>query len=135
MTPPFALASLTLFPHPCLFQAKVEDQAGLIAAHQQQQFLQQQMAQQAAEKQQALASKSSEKQKAGSGEEGNDDAEDDDAPQDESGLKDSDIKLVMDQANCSRGKAVKALREGKGDLGECRFIIYTQGKSSLWATG
>lgn len=96
-------------------QAKVEDQSGLIAAHQQQQFLQNQMAAQAAEKQHALASKSSEKQKEGGDADEAEGEEEDDG--DETGLKDSDIELVMGQANCSRAKAVKALKQGGGDLG------------------
>lgn len=35
---------------------------------------------------------------------------------DETGLEAKDIELVMKQANVSRGKAVKALREAKGDI-------------------
>ena len=35
---------------------------------------------------------------------------------DESGIEPKDIELVMSQAQCSRAKAVKALRENDGDL-------------------
>jgi nascent polypeptide-associated complex subunit alpha len=35
---------------------------------------------------------------------------------DETGIESKDIELVMSQAGCSRGKAVKALKENDGDL-------------------
>jgi nascent polypeptide-associated complex subunit alpha len=35
---------------------------------------------------------------------------------DETGIEPKDIELVMSQAGCSRGKAVKALKENDGDL-------------------
>ncbi|BGP40416.1 GAL4 enhancer protein [Rhodotorula kratochvilovae] len=35
---------------------------------------------------------------------------------DESGLEESDINVVMSQANCDRAKAVKALQATKGDI-------------------
>lgn len=40
----------------------------------------------------------------------------DDGPVDESGVDPKDIDLVMQQVNCSRSKAVKALKESGGDL-------------------
>jgi nascent polypeptide-associated complex subunit alpha len=40
---------------------------------------------------------------------------DDDGDVDESGVEESDIKLVMDQAQVSRGKAIKALKANKND--------------------
>lgn len=42
--------------------------------------------------------------------------EDDGEPVDESGLEAKDIELVMAQANVSRKKAVKALRENDNDI-------------------
>jgi len=39
----------------------------------------------------------------------------DDGDVDESGVEESDIKLVMDQAQVSRGKAIKALKANKND--------------------
>lgn len=42
--------------------------------------------------------------------------EDDDSPIDEEGVDAKDIDLVMQQVNCSRRKAVKALKESNGDL-------------------
>lgn len=41
--------------------------------------------------------------------------EDDGEDVDESGVEESDIKLVMDQAQVSRGKAIKALKANKND--------------------
>jgi len=35
---------------------------------------------------------------------------------DESGLEPKDVELVMSQASCSRGKAVKALKANDGDI-------------------
>ncbi|KAL3894508.1 MAG: hypothetical protein SGARI_007723 [Bacillariaceae sp.] len=35
---------------------------------------------------------------------------------DESGVESKDIELVMSQSGCTRGKAVKALKENGGDL-------------------
>ncbi|KAF8162892.1 NAC domain-containing protein [Crassisporium funariophilum] len=43
-------------------------------------------------------------------------APDDDAPVDETGVDPKDIELVMQQVNCSRGKAVRVLKESGGDL-------------------
>ncbi|KAH9817125.1 NAC domain-containing protein [Melampsora americana] len=42
--------------------------------------------------------------------------EDDQEPMDETGLDPSDIETVMTQVNCSRNRAVKALKENDGDL-------------------
>ncbi|EGG07162.1 uncharacterized protein MELLADRAFT_71805 [Melampsora larici-populina 98AG31] len=42
--------------------------------------------------------------------------EDDQEPADETGIDPSDIETVMTQVNCSRNKAVKALKENDGDL-------------------
>lgn len=42
--------------------------------------------------------------------------EEDDGPVDETGIDAKDIDLVMAQVNCSRAKAVKALRDNNGDL-------------------
>jgi NACalpha-BTF3-like transcription factor len=42
-------------------------------------------------------------------------ADDDGDDVDESGVEESDIKLVMDQAQVSRGKAIKALKANKND--------------------
>lgn len=44
------------------------------------------------------------------------DAEEDEANVDASGLSEDDIKLVMDQANASRGKAVAALKKNNSDI-------------------
>ncbi|BFZ58545.1 GAL4 enhancer protein [Savitreella phatthalungensis] len=44
------------------------------------------------------------------------DAEDDDENVDETGVEPKDIQLVMDQAACSRAKAVKALKANDGDI-------------------
>lgn len=43
-------------------------------------------------------------------------ADDDDDAADETGLEAKDIELVMSQANCSRGKAVAALKTHDGDI-------------------
>ncbi|MBW0517157.1 hypothetical protein O181_056872 [Austropuccinia psidii MF-1] len=40
----------------------------------------------------------------------------DDEPEDASGVDDDDITTVMEQAKCSRNKAVRALKENDGDL-------------------
>lgn len=40
----------------------------------------------------------------------------DDGPVDETGIDTKDIDLVMQQVNCSRAKAVRALRDSGGDL-------------------
>jgi nascent polypeptide-associated complex subunit alpha len=45
-----------------------------------------------------------------------DDDEDDGEEVDASGLEDKDIELVMTQANVSRKKAVKALKENDNDI-------------------
>jgi len=42
--------------------------------------------------------------------------EDDDEEVDEEGVEDNDIQLVMTQANVSRKKAVKALKENNNDI-------------------
>ena len=44
------------------------------------------------------------------------DDDEDDEPQDPSGLEDKDIELVMTQANVSRNKAIKALKENDNDI-------------------
>ncbi|KAF5613014.1 nascent polypeptide-associated complex subunit alpha [Fusarium subglutinans] len=49
-------------------------------------------------------------------EEEDDDDDDDDEEVDASGLEDKDIELVMTQANVSRNKAVKALKENDNDI-------------------
>ncbi|KAF8061582.1 NAC domain-containing protein [Lyophyllum atratum] len=43
-------------------------------------------------------------------------APEDDGPVDETGVEAKDIELVMAQVNCSRAKAVRALKESGGDL-------------------
>ncbi|KAJ7694237.1 NAC domain-containing protein [Mycena rosella] len=43
-------------------------------------------------------------------------APEDDAPPDETGVEAKDIELVMAQVNCSRAKAVRALKDSGGDL-------------------
>ncbi|KAL0947046.1 hypothetical protein HGRIS_013189 [Hohenbuehelia grisea] len=43
-------------------------------------------------------------------------APEDDGPVDETGIDEKDIDLVMAQVNCSRAKAVRALKESGGDL-------------------
>ena len=46
-----------------------------------------------------------------------DDVDDvDDADVDTEGLEDKDIDLVIQQANCSKAKAVKSLRNNNGDI-------------------
>lgn len=40
----------------------------------------------------------------------------DDEPVDDTGVDPKDIQLVMDQAHCSRGQAVKALKNNNNDL-------------------
>lgn len=44
------------------------------------------------------------------------DAEGDDEEVDVTGLEESDIAVIMEQTNCSRNKAAKALKEHKGDI-------------------
>jgi len=44
------------------------------------------------------------------------DDDDDDEEVDEDGVEDNDIQLVMAQANVSRNKAVKALKENNNDI-------------------
>lgn len=49
----------------------------------------------------------------------------DDGPVDETGVDAKDIDLVMAQVNCSRAKAVRALKESGGDLiNASAFIPY-----------
>lgn len=43
-------------------------------------------------------------------------APEDDGPVDETGVDAKDIELVMAQVNCSRARAVKALKDSGGDL-------------------
>lgn len=43
-------------------------------------------------------------------------ADDDDEEVDETGVEAKDIELVMTQANVSRSKAVKALKNAEGDI-------------------
>ncbi|KAF9533540.1 NAC domain-containing protein [Crepidotus variabilis] len=43
-------------------------------------------------------------------------APEDDGPVDETGVDPKDIELVMTQVNCTRAKAVKALKDSGGDL-------------------
>lgn len=43
-------------------------------------------------------------------------AEDDGEPVDDSGVEAKDIELVMAQANCTRNKAVKALKSNSNDI-------------------
>lgn len=91
-------------------EAKAEDMSQLAQAQAAQQMAQ-------AEAQERLLSESLQ---AGSGkkveEEQEDDDDDDDSPIDEEGVDAKDIDLVMQQVNCSRRKAVKALKESNGDL-------------------
>lgn len=42
--------------------------------------------------------------------------EDDDAEVDATGVEDKDIDLVVQQANCNRNKAIKALKKNNGDI-------------------
>ncbi|BGP55746.1 hypothetical protein JCM8202_005689 [Rhodotorula sphaerocarpa] len=78
-----------------------------------------QQAQAQAQQQQALGG---EGQKEGEGEEGGAGApaaaatEEDDGEVDETGLEQDDINVVMSQANCSRARAVKALKATDGDI-------------------
>jgi len=41
----------------------------------------------------------------------------------ESGIKEEDIKLVMEQTGCSEDDAKKALREAKGDIAEAILLL------------
>ena len=43
-------------------------------------------------------------------------AAEDEGPVDETGVDPKDIELVIQQVGCSRGKAVKALKDNGGDL-------------------
>ena len=43
-------------------------------------------------------------------------SEEDDANVDTTGLEESDIKMVMEQAKCSKARAVKALRDNNNDM-------------------
>jgi nascent polypeptide-associated complex subunit alpha len=43
-------------------------------------------------------------------------ADDDDEEVDDGGVEQKDIELVMTQANVSRGKAIKALKNAEGDI-------------------
>ena len=42
--------------------------------------------------------------------------EEDDENVDTTGLEESDIQMVMDQAKCSKARAVKALRDNNNDM-------------------
>jgi len=44
------------------------------------------------------------------------DDDDDDAEVDATGVEDKDIDLVIQQANCNRNKAIKALKKNNGDI-------------------
>jgi nascent polypeptide-associated complex subunit alpha len=62
------------------------------------------------------AETSEEKKDKDDDDEEDDEEEDDDEEVDASGLEDKDIELVMTQANVSRNKAVKALKENDNDI-------------------
>jgi len=65
---------------------------------------------------QEVASKAKEQTKAAEVVEEPEEEEDDDAEIDTSGIEDKDIDLVIQQASCSRPKAIKALKNNKGDI-------------------
>jgi len=66
---------------------------------------------------QEVASKAKEQTKAAEVvEEPEEEDEEDDADVDTSGIEDKDIDLVIQQATCSRQKAIKALKNNKGDI-------------------
>ncbi|KAF5670645.1 nascent polypeptide-associated complex subunit alpha [Fusarium heterosporum] len=62
------------------------------------------------------AAETSEEKKDKDDDDEDEDEEDDDEEVDASGLEDKDIELVMTQANVSRNKAVKALKENDNDI-------------------
>jgi len=46
-----------------------------------------------------------------------------DGPLDETGIEPKEIEILMEQANCSRAKAVRVLKESGGDLiSACQFV-------------
>lgn len=51
--------------------------------------------------------------------------EEETGPVDETGLEPKDIELVMNQANVSRPKAVRALRENNGDLVNAIMVLFS----------
>ncbi len=46
----------------------------------------------------------------------------------EEGIKEEDIKMVMEQAGCSEGEAAEALKETKGDIAEAIVLLGEKGK-------
>ena len=55
-------------------------------------------------------------------------ADDDDEEVDDSGVEPKDIELVMTQANVSRSKAVKALKNADGDIVSAIMVSVCAGK-------
>jgi nascent polypeptide-associated complex subunit alpha len=69
--------------------------------------------------------------RAGKGGDNDDDVPDleapeDDGPIDETGVDPQDIERVMNQVNCSRAKAVRALKESGGDLINASAYLFSR---------
>ncbi|KAM0791231.1 hypothetical protein ACM66B_005712 [Microbotryomycetes sp. NB124-2] len=90
-------------------EARTDDNAA------QNQFLQAQAMAQQLERQQREAAEKGEL--GGAADKGKADAaEDDEGDEDATGVEEDDIQVVMTQANCSRAKAIKALKTTGGDI-------------------
>jgi len=90
-------------------EAKVEDQSQAAQFNAAKKIEEAKQAQLAKQQQQMAA-------KPETVEEEDEEEEEDDAEVDASGLEEKDIDLVIQQANCSKGKAIKALRSNNGDI-------------------
>ena len=105
------LGYLLLTPHSIFGEAKIEDLNSQQQAHAAQQLA----AAEAANEHAGHDHATEEKGKAVEDKKVEED-DDDDEEVDESGLEAKDIELVMGQANVSRKKAVKALKENNNDI-------------------
>jgi|SRR3989338_6774380 len=47
----------------------------------------------------------------------------------EAGISEDDVKMVMEQANCSREQAMDALKQNKGDIAQAILSLQEQKKS------
>jgi len=90
-------------------EAKVEDQSQAAQFNAAKKIEEAKQAQLAKQQQQMAA-------KPETVEEEDEEEEEDDTEVDASGLEEKDIDLVIQQANCSKGKAIKALRSNNGDI-------------------
>jgi nascent polypeptide-associated complex subunit alpha len=108
-------------------EAKIEDMS-------QQAALQQQAAQQAQEQQAQQAAGQAQQESTEDSGKKPQPVEEEDEEVDETGVEAKDIDLVIEQTQCSRSKAVKALKANKGDIVNAimgRSILIAQGQANM----